>query len=99
MAAGNYFEGGLHPEAERLELPPAGQTPTVCQGQLMVGIDFAGFILRGRGERSMRGKVAGHQRSLAQAAVLTQVDEQEQQHNEHDSKFHRGQSLWGNDFF
>jgi hypothetical protein len=94
MAASNYLEGWLNPEGNRLELPAAGHSLAIGPGQLIVEIGFSGFILRRRGERSIRGTVGGHQHSLAEAAVLTQVDEQEQHHKEHDYTFHRGLSLW-----
>ena len=79
MAVKNYFEGWLNSEGNRLALPLGSNFAAIRRRQGRVGIDFPGVTLLGKGEGSNWGKVREHQRSFAEAAVLTQVDEQQEQ--------------------
>lgn len=89
MAVGHYFAGRLQAEPYRLKVPPARQVPASCRWQGKVGTNVAGVRLRERGEGSIRRKIGGDQHGLAEEAVMTQVDQQQQQ-NQLDRPFHLG---------
>jgi hypothetical protein len=87
MNANNYFEGWVNQKPQRLDLSQVEYCPAVRR-QGGRGLNFPGAMVQGGEEGSFRGRLGSHKRGFPEAAVLGQVEQQQQRQNEHNHPFH-----------